>query len=826
MRLALPPISVALLGLLVTAAASAQPASPGGRTFAVLIGIDAYRDRGQAGVRFADKDAELFMQHLRSERGGSVDVRQIRLLTAPGPPRISIKPTREEILSQLTYILHQEAGPDDTVYIFISARARAPLESEEVYISALDSPADKNPRQYEIPISEFRSILDGSVAGQILLFIDVCRGPLEGSPNRINLKLAKAQADGRAGVLGLLASGSNNWSLDDPSLAGGHGVFAFFLVWALEGLLEPGIISRKADRDGDGLVTFAELSEFLRSEVPAFTGKRPLKPKVIQTPDSVVNRGNSNVPLSNTTRAGTFRNVVEFRFPEGILLASTGRPQAGALAPRDVASAELDPQAQDRLRALSNALSSNNLLGAGGAVEVLEQLAKVLDPKEKRWQAERDRVIRALLDVGQQVIARYGTGDRLTTDPNWAAAQNQKPDFDRAAAALSKAIDLMPADAPERKLVQARYQFALGRSLMLSGAGGEREFSKAVELAPEFAEAHNALGVLQFQESQFDTAAQNFEEAIRQAPDWAYPRHNLALTYIERGLYADAVREYRDAIRRAPYYAYLDYNLAVLLQRLNRLTEAKAYYEGAIQKFKDGADEFARRAKGWRDAGDASEAALAENQARLLRRNLGEAYTGLGTLVEPESRTLAMKYYQNALDVYPGLLPAAHDLALLYQSQGDLTNAERLLSSNLAADPTFLPSKLSLAGVYLQQASFAKAEPLFRELTDAIPENISAALGLAQALAGQGQMDAARSELARIEKVQTASRSKGSLMGLASPEIYYAKGNLLAKIGQEADACRTFALARRAFKDALEDEPTLELRKEVRDKMRGCKSER
>jgi len=54
-------------------------------------------------------------------------------------------------------------------------------------------------------------------------------------------------------------------------------------------------------------------------------------------------------------------------------------------------------------------------------------------------------------------------------------------------------------------------------------------FSEALRVLPNYAEAHNNLGVALGQQGKFDEAAKHFSEAVRVKPDYTDAQNNLKL---------------------------------------------------------------------------------------------------------------------------------------------------------------------------------------------------------------------------------------------------------------------------------------------------------
>jgi hypothetical protein len=365
-----------------------------GRTFAILIGISKYSDQGIEWLNYADRDARAFAGHLQSQRGGSLA--NVELF-------IDRDATRAKINDTLEKTLQQNAGARDTVYIFISARGFATTDSDEGYISTFDSPDEKQ-SQYMLRVSELRKHLEATHAGRIVLFADVCRESDRVVDNRINLKMQKLQ-DIRKPIDGLLATQAKNPSKEAAALDGGHGVFSFFLVNGLQA--RAGFDGITADTNKDGRVSFSEIVDYLR---------RQLKPGYKQDPQEFGDRNSRGFALSDLSKPGIVSGRPGFR--RSALLAWISGGWANAPLPLMYPG----QSAADTLyEQLSNQLRDDNLLGPGGAFELLSRLRQQIDVRA--WESERDKVAAALEDRGARIVSRDGIGDRFPDDPGWDRMQ-------------------------------------------------------------------------------------------------------------------------------------------------------------------------------------------------------------------------------------------------------------------------------------------------------------------------------------------------------------------------------------------------------------------
>ena len=121
-----------------------------------------------------------------------------------------------------------------------------------------------------------------------------------------------------------------------------------------------------------------------------------------------------------------------------------------------------------------------------------------------------------------------------------------------------------PSRAPAIALL-AEAQNVLGLMLGRNGADHTEvadAFREAIELHPDFAEAHNNLGLVLIQAGDDQAGIAALREAVRISPDYADARTNLgaALTPTDA---EDGVRELEKAVRLAPTSVKAQFNLGV-----------------------------------------------------------------------------------------------------------------------------------------------------------------------------------------------------------------------------------------------------------------------
>ena len=163
--------------------------------------------------------------------------------------------------------------------------------------------------------------------------------------------------------------------------------------------------------------------------------------------------------------------------------------------------------------------------------------------------------------------------------------------------------------ALEIKPEYAEAHLNLGMALVNGGRTGEAiaHYQKALEIKPEYAEAHFNLGNVYFAQARPEAAMAEYLAALRIKPDYSDARCNLGLVQYQRGVVSEAIAEWREVLGRQPDHA----------PALNRLAWVLA--TSPVRSLRNGTEavELAGRAAkltGGRDAGilDALAAAYAE----------------------------------------------------------------------------------------------------------------------------------------------------------------------------------------------------------------------
>lgn len=637
------------------ASQAATTAAAGGTTYALVIGVSKYQ-KPELSLQFAERDAAVFADFLRSPRAGALTQNNLILLTDE-------KATTAAVRLGFQDLLKRRASKADTIIILVAGHGTS--DGKDAYILTYDSdPQDL--KSTALLMGDLQSLFEEQLAkvGRVLLFVDVCKA---GSIGTIKNNTVNASVENlrnlEGDLLGLMASRRKEVSREGPEFGGGHGVFSYFVLKGLEGA---------ADENADGVVTGDELIRYVTAQVPRATGEG-------QHPIDI-SPGNTNIKLSDIKKPGI--NLAQ----RPILLDSrSGEPMyLASLTPGEALGGD---QAADDIDAFNSAIQGGRILPgqSGDAFSALQKLKAELDPEQYTEKENQLRI--ALENKAQEVLLRYLTGDET---PQTSQEFLQGARYMDAARTLTR----------ESLFLEGRQDFFQGRALLY-----DKKFPAAADLLeqsvridPGGAYGFNALGIAYLEQAQYDKAIPAFRDATRRAPHWSYPWHNEALAYVETGDYKSAIRAYQEAIRLTPKYSYLPYNLGLVYQRVNRRKDAEASYKKATLLAPNAAEPYNALGTLKASEGKREEAERLYRQSLQKNPKLLAARHNLALLLDDETNRQkeAIDLWRENLQQSPDYLPSRLSLAGALAEAGDNPAAIAEYRKVLEAKPGYVAARLEL----------------------------------------------------------------------------------------------------------------------------------
>jgi tetratricopeptide (TPR) repeat protein len=237
------------------------------------------------------------------------------------------------------------------------------------------------------------------------------------------------------------------------------------------------------------------------------------------------------------------------------------------------------------------------------------------------------------LDVtdGKNYVAHYKLGDALAEDG-------------RNAEAIKHYYEAL--------LTKSKYwpgiYLNLGVALMSVDKINESidNFSKAIQIKPDFAEAHNNMGIAMERHGNLAEAVSHYCEALRIKPDYAETHNNMGIALEKQGNFSEAIRHYFEALQINPKYASAHNNLGNAMAQQGNFETAVYHYQEAFR----------------------------------INPKYAGAYYNLGKIYASRRKIeKAILYYEKALQLNPNMAKALYNLSCIYVTNKKFKNSEKAI---------------------------------------------------------------------------------------------------------------------------------------------------
>ena len=344
---------------------------------------------------------------------------------------------------------------------------------------------------------------------------------------------------------------------------------------------------------------------------------------------------------------------------------------------------------------------------------------------------------------------------------------------------------LAATDSRKEQLKSADAAFHVGYAAEQSGdlPRARQQFEKVVQLAPDIAEGHSALGSVLVQLGKYSLAIRELTRALALKVDDRSTQINLAVAYEQSGAHEKSLALFRSLDRKAasPLSAnvVIFYIQALAATQQTELAIRKA--QGAVAAapenpiLHDALGSLEAQRQDWNGAVSQfreairldptfAEAHMHLGLTLMVQRRTPEAVQELATaaeispqsaftqvefakaLIANEENEKAAAVLQRALALDPSSLDAKYQLALALQASGQEQQAIPLLQEVVAADPHNVPALTNLGLALVQTGKSKEAIPLYQRAVKETPTDPLVHQGLGVAYLQVSDLDDAMSE--------------------------------------------------------------------------------
>ncbi len=330
-----------------------------------------------------------------------------------------------------------------------------------------------------------------------------------------------------------------------------------------------------------------------------------------------------------------------------------------------------------------------------------------------------------------------------------------------------------------------------------------------VSKMPTNARAHNNLAFFTLmQKGQVDLAISHYKKALEIKPDYADAHKNLSVTFLQNGQVDEAIFHSRKVLEIKPDYAAAHYDLGNALMQKNQVDEAIDHYEQAIEIKPNYAEAYYNLGNALFQKGEVDKANEIFQKAVEIKPDYSEAHNNLGaSFLQKGQVDQAILHFQKAQEINPGLPDASYNLGNALQQKGRADESIIQFQKALELKPDYTLAHLNLGNVLLQLKRVDEAMVHYELAIKCNPMELGALNNLAWIMA-TSSVSSQRNGARALELAQQANHVTGG----THPMVLYTLSAAYAECGRFTEAVetaeRTLSLAttqsNRALVDAIQ----------------------
>jgi tetratricopeptide (TPR) repeat protein len=313
---------------------------------------------------------------------------------------------------------------------------------------------------------------------------------------------------------------------------------------------------------------------------------------------------------------------------------------------------------------------------------------------------------------------------------------------------------------------------------------------KAIAVQPGVASYHSNLAEVYRAAGQLDRALACCRAALALEPDSAEAANNLGLVLLAQGDAAAAVPYFQAALRAKPDQAMIHNNLGNALRVQDKNAPAMLSFRKALELDSSLAEAHTNLGQLLLEHYDTERALVHCREAARLCPNKPEAQNNLGNVLRERGQLAEAKTcYREALQLNPDLALTYSNIGQALQEEGQLHDAVAWYREALRREPNSARIVCNLASALEEQENYDTAVNQYRLALRLKPDYAEARNGLGFVLHEQGKFPEAVAEYREVLRLKPDFATG-----------YCNLGNILEELG-------SFDEALTAFRDAIRRDP-------------------
>ncbi len=245
--------------------------------------------------------------------------------------------------------------------------------------------------------------------------------------------------------------------------------------------------------------------------------------------------------------------------------------------------------------------------------------------------------------------------------------------------------------------------------------------------------------------AEFEEEAQWYREALARRPEYAEAHNNLGIVFRHLGKEQEAATHYREALRLRPEYPEANYNYALLLAAQGKLSGAIEHMQKAINQRSDYVAAHHALANLHKLRGDTAESKRCYERTLDIRPGYAEAHSNFAILLQDIGEyAAAREHFKEALRLRPHYAEAHYNFALMLEAIGQVVAAQNHYEQSLALWPDYAEAHNNLAALLHTQGCLDEALPHYEKAIALRPSDPEAHYNYALLLRAKG--DEARAQ--------------------------------------------------------------------------------
>jgi tetratricopeptide (TPR) repeat protein len=242
----------------------------------------------------------------------------------------------------------------------------------------------------------------------------------------------------------------------------------------------------------------------------------------------------------------------------------------------------------------------------------------------------------------------------------------------------------------------------LGLNLNASGEAGKAKstYLQALEIEPEYLNAHYNLGLIYLEEENYQKAETSFNTVLTINPDFPEGWYNLAFIFSQKGMYSAAVDAYEESLLLDPSNIKARLNLAVQYKKLDKQDMALEQYRLVLTLNPSYSSAWYNQALLYKSIGNYSESEKSYRRAVELNPDEEKYWHNLALLlIELNRLDDALSVLKDGIDVHPESFVLRYNLALQYKKEGNFFTAEDEFKRVVSLNNQYIKGWLALGDI-------------------------------------------------------------------------------------------------------------------------------